>query len=187
MPLSEGFLLEIEIRHLTVADAARYRDIRLEALRCSPEAFASTLETESEQPLSWFEQRLRDCDVFGGFREAELVGIVGYFAQRGRKLAHKGTLWGMYVRPGARNAGLARRLVETVVGHARERVELLQLSVVSENEPARRLYASLGFVEYGRERNALKQDGRYYDEVLMARSFAEPQAAHLAGSCKEGT
>ena len=43
--------------------------------------------------------------------------------------------------------------------------------MVRDNEQARRLYTSLGFVEYGLERNALKQDGRYYDEVLMAKNL----------------
>jgi RimJ/RimL family protein N-acetyltransferase len=43
--------------------------------------------------------------------------------------------------------------------------------VVQDNARARRLYASLGFVDYGIERNALKQNGRYYDEVLMAKDL----------------
>ena len=43
------------------------------------------------------------------------------------------------------------------------------LPVVSSNEPAQRLYAALGFVEYGFEKNALKHEGRYCDEVLMAK------------------
>jgi RimJ/RimL family protein N-acetyltransferase len=46
---------------------------------------------------------------------------------------------------------------------------MVQLTVVSENEAARRLYGALGFVEYGLEKRALKQDGRYYDEVLMVK------------------
>jgi RimJ/RimL family protein N-acetyltransferase len=45
--------------------------------------------------------------------------------------------------------------------------------VVRDNEQARRLYASLEFREYGVEKNALKQDGRYYDEVLMAKDLLE--------------
>ncbi len=77
----------------------------------------------------------------------------------------------MYVQPGSRKAGVGRRLVETIIDFARKRVELIQLAVVSDNEQARRLYASLGFLEYGIERNALKQDGRYYDEVLMAKDL----------------
>ena len=77
----------------------------------------------------------------------------------------------MHVRSNARKAGVGRRLVETIIEFARQRVELVQLSVVSENEQARRLYERLGFVEYGIEKNALKQDGRYYDEVLMAKDL----------------
>jgi ribosomal protein S18 acetylase RimI-like enzyme len=91
--------------------------------------------------------------------------------REGQKEVHKGLLVGMYVRPSARNAGVARRLVETIVELARHRVELVQLSVVSENEQARRLYEHLGFVEYGIEKKALKQGGRYYDEVLMAMAL----------------
>jgi ribosomal protein S18 acetylase RimI-like enzyme len=89
--------------------------------------------------------------------------------QDGPKRRHKGLLWGMYVRPAARNLGLGRRLVEAVLKHASGHVELLQLTVVSENLSAHRLYTSLGFAEYGREARALKQNGRYYDEILMVR------------------
>jgi RimJ/RimL family protein N-acetyltransferase len=52
-------------------------------------------------------------------------------------------------------------------------VEMVQLTVVSENEAARRLYEAMGFVEYGYERRALKHDGRYYDEVLMVNFLNE--------------
>ena len=74
--------------------------------------------------------------------------------------------------PTRRGTGLARRLVEAVIAHARGRVELIQLSVVVGNKPARRLYASLGFVEYGIEKKSLKYRGRYYDEILMAKDLS---------------
>ncbi len=77
----------------------------------------------------------------------------------------------MYVQPSSRKAGVGRRLVETIIDFARQRVELIQLAVVIDNEQARRLYASFGFLEYGIEKDALKQDGRYYDEVLMAKDL----------------
>jgi len=64
-------------------------------------------------------------------------------------------------------------LVETVIDFARQHVEILQLNVVSDNEPARRLYARLGFVEYGLEKDSLKQGGTYYDEILMALDLKE--------------
>src|SRR5260221_24886 len=45
----------LQIRRLEPSDAALYREIRLEGLRISPEAFGSTFEKEDAQPLSWFE------------------------------------------------------------------------------------------------------------------------------------
>jgi ribosomal protein S18 acetylase RimI-like enzyme len=155
------------------ADAALFRDIRLEGLRCSPEAFGSTFEVENAQPLIWFSNRLdgSKSKMFGAFQGSELVGIAGLLIKEGQKEAHKGMLVGMYVQPGSRNTGVGRRLVETIIEFARERVELIQLAVVSGNEKARRLYARLGFLEYGIEKKALKQGGHYYDEILMAKDL----------------
>jgi RimJ/RimL family protein N-acetyltransferase len=161
----------IQIRRLTPADAALYRDIRLEGLRCNPEAFGSTFEDENARPLTFFSERLGSSAAFGAFDESEIVGIAGLLIHEGQKEAHKGLLVGMYVRPSARKTGVGRRLVETIIDFACQRVELIQLAVVSDNEQARRLYERLGFVEYGLEKKALKQDGHYYDEVLMAKDL----------------
>jgi RimJ/RimL family protein N-acetyltransferase len=163
----------LQIRRLETSDAALYREIRLEGLERCPEAFGSTFEKESSQLPSWFEAAIGRSDIFGAFLEGTLAGIAGYVAQQGSKQAHKAVLWGMYIRPATRNAGLGKKLVASVLDHARGRVEMVQLTVVSENETARRLYSAMGFVEYGLEKRALKQDGRYYDEVLMVRFLDE--------------
>ena len=159
---------DIHIRRLMPADAAQYREIQLAGLKDCPEAFGSTFETENLKPLSSFAERLGSSAVFGAFRGAELLGIAGFAVREGVKEAHKGLLWGMYVQPDARKSGVGRQLVEAIIDFARQRAELIQLSVVSDNQPARRLYARLGFVEYGVEKNSLKQGGRYFDEILMA-------------------
>jgi GNAT superfamily N-acetyltransferase len=106
---------QIQIRRLAPADAALYRDIRLEGLRCDPEAFGSTFEAENARPLAFFSDRIGGSTTFGAFHGSELVGIAGLLIHEGQKGAHKGLLVGMYVRPGARKAGVARRLVETIV------------------------------------------------------------------------
>jgi ribosomal protein S18 acetylase RimI-like enzyme len=175
----------IEIRRLAqenAADGALYRDIRLEGLRANPEAFGSTFEIENARTLSWFFDRLGTSTVLGAFCDTKLVAIAGFAIQEGQKRDHKGLLWGMYVRPGARGIGVGRRLVEAVLDLARQRVELIQLTVVQDNEQARRLYASLGFLDYGLEKNALKQNGRYYDEVLMAKNLLGSGSAGAFGA-----
>ena len=159
---------DLQIRLLTPGDAASYRAIRLAGLKDTPEAFGSTFEAEAAKPLA---DRLTASQIFGAFRGSALLGVAGFAAREGAKEAHKGLLWGMYVRPEARGSGVAHRLVEAVVDFARPLVELIQLSVVVGNERARRLYARHGFVEYGIEKNSLKFGGKYYDEILMAKQL----------------
>jgi ribosomal protein S18 acetylase RimI-like enzyme len=61
----------------------------------------------------------------------------------------------MYIRQEARNRGVGRSLVEAVINRARQRAELIQLPVVSDNESARRLYDRLGFAQYALEKKSL--------------------------------
>ena len=169
--------MSFTIRRLTAADASAYRDVRLEGLARHPDGFGSAWEDEAEQPLAWFEQRIVNAAVFGGFlnNESDLAGVAGLIVPQGAKQRHKGVLMGMYVRPAARGTGLALALVQTVLSHARTVVEEVQLTVAPHNEAAQRLYRSVGFVEYAREPRSLKIDGKYHESVLMTLPF-EPVA-----------
>src|SRR5260370_33461168 len=95
------------MRQLTPGDAALYRSIRLEGLKESPEAFGSTFEVEFTKPLAWFFDRLSGSVVFGAIRDAKILGVAGFAGRQEEKEAHKGLLWGMYVRPDARGAAVA--------------------------------------------------------------------------------
>ena len=162
------------IRRLRSDDAASFRAIRLEAVKANPEALGSTFELEDKLDVTWFAGRLEDSHVMGAFQDGELVGTAGFSIQQGQKNAHKGRLWGMYVRPSARNLGVGRLLLGAVLDVARENVELIQLSVVTENRPARKLYESAGFLEFGIELKASKLGDKYYDEAHMALDFCRP-------------
>jgi RimJ/RimL family protein N-acetyltransferase len=157
------------VRRLSNQEADTYRSIRLESLQQDPEAFGSTLEREVNESRQNFLERFDRSTLFGGFVGPKLQAIVGFQPFEGPKIAHKGVLWGMYVRPEARGTGLATALVGSLIEHAREHVEQIQLTVVSNNPRARRFYQRMGFSEYGLEKEALKYNGVYFDEVLMVR------------------
>jgi GNAT superfamily N-acetyltransferase len=159
------------IRRLRPDDAASFRAIRLEAVKVDPEALGSTFELEDRLDVAWFARRLEDSHVMGAFQDGKLVGTAGFSIQQGQKNAHKGRLWGMYVRSSSRKLGVGRLLLCAVLDVARESVELIQLSVVTERRPARRLYDSAGFVEFGVELKAAKHGDKYYDEAHMALDF----------------
>jgi RimJ/RimL family protein N-acetyltransferase len=159
------------IRVLTPNDAAAFRRVRLDALRLHPEAFATAYEDEAQLSVQQFAERLTTPGLtrFGGFAGDELVGLVGLTLRPGLKERHKAHLFSMYVDTAHRHSGLAAQLVTTVIDNARTAgAWVLQLSVTIGNTPAQRLYRRLGFTPYGVERRALRIDGRFYDEELMA-------------------
>lgn len=162
------------VRRLGTPDAAAYRALRLEALAAHPEAFGASWDAETGEPPAWFAERLARNAVFGGHAEGSgLAGVVALAVSEAPKLRHKGALWGMYVRPEARGAGLASVLLARVLDHARGVVEEVRLTVTASNAAAVRLYEPAGFVAYGREPRALRVGDAYHDAVLMARRLGD--------------
>lgn len=159
------------IRRVTVADVAAYREIRLEALLTAPTAFGSSYERESQNSLQDFEGYLTNSYVAGAWLGGRLVGTAGFRREEHAKVAHRGHIWGVYVKPEARGRGVARELITGLLAVARAQVEQVHLSVVTENTSARRLYEDLGFLTYGVEPRSLLVDGRYLDEAMMVLRF----------------
>jgi ribosomal protein S18 acetylase RimI-like enzyme len=160
---------EFSIRHLSQADAADYRAIRLAALRNAPEAFGSTYESEAARPISGWQERLAAPGAFGAYMGNDIVGLARFVQDSGSaKERHKGAVYGMYVAPEARGQGIGAALIEAVIEHASGVVEQLRLGVVDANLAAIRLYQEHGFETYGTEMRALKTDTGYSNELLMA-------------------
>lgn len=107
--------------------------------------------------------------MMGAFQEGRLVGMAGLLRGAARKTRHKADVIAVYVTPPAQGQGVARRLIEGLIGEARqlEGLEQLTLTVVAENTAARNLYLGLGFAVYGTEPRSLRVGDRYYDEDDM--------------------
>jgi ribosomal protein S18 acetylase RimI-like enzyme len=165
----------MEMRPLTEADAAAWRELRLRMLREHPDAFGSSYEENVTRPVESFAQRLRkahnlpDSFILGAFEEGKLVGSAGLQREEGAKDRHKADIFSVYVAPELRVRGVARALLTELIVRARAApgLEQLQLAVTTHNATARSLYAALGFETYGVEHHALKLGERYFDEELM--------------------
>ncbi|RLL43875.1 N-acetyltransferase [Oceanobacillus piezotolerans] len=163
----------MNIRTLNESDAPLYQELRLSALKINPEAFGSTYEREVKFSIETVGQRLKpvkDKFVLGAFDDSgSLVGIVTFMRESSLKMNHKGNIFGMYVAPEGRGRGLGKSLMMELIGKVKnfDGLEQINLTVVSENESAKKLYKSLGFEVYGVERKALKFNGQYFDEDLM--------------------
>ena len=155
------------IRRLAEGDAAAFRALRLAGLLEAPTAFGSSYDTEKNSSVADFVGIIARNYLAGAFVEGRLVGVAGFYQSTGEKSSHRGNIWGVYVDPAHRGAGIARALMENVMAHAKGVVAQVHLCVVTENAAALALYKHLGFVSYGVEPRALRIGGRFYDEELM--------------------
>ena len=173
------------VRRLTPEDAAAFKAIRLEALEGYPGAFTQSYAEAERDEVAIYANRLGAGPdaVFGAFVEGELIGTAAFSVRKGEKIAHKGLLWAVYVRPGTRSRGLGRALVSQVLEHAKPHVLMLQATVVSDNPVAQALYASLGFETYGVEASSLFVEGRLIDDIHIVHWLGHtPDAWPLAAA-----
>ena len=161
----------MEIRQLHGNDAESYRALRHEALLKNPEAFGSSYEDERNYAASDYRQRLdsKFTYTFGAFNESQLVGVVTLVPEGKVKLKHRANIFAMYVTPAQRGQSTGRLLMKKAIQQANEltNIEQIYLTVNASNEPAKKLYTSLGFETYGLDKNAMRIDGSYHDEELM--------------------
>ena len=108
--------------------------------------------------------------AFGAFDGARMVGFAGLRREAMRQLSHKALLWGVFVDVPQRGKGVARRLVAACIALAENDPAILQvhLSVNAENNSARQLYESLGFIHYGTEPRSMRVGELFYDEHHLA-------------------
>ena len=157
------------IRPLTAADAEAYRAIRLRALQEHSEAYTSSYDEELPITVADWEKRLAtdpsESATFGAFVDNTLVGITTYSRLTRQKQRHRALIVAVYVAPEARGQGVARRLLDAAVAHARTiaGVRDLVLAVTVGNDVARDMYRKAGFVTFAREPHHICIEGQFYD------------------------
>lgn len=112
-----------------------------------------------------------DSFTLGAYSENQLAGIVSFARDGGdrEKLRHKGVLFRMYVSKHFRGQGIAKKLIQTLVERVNQiaDIEQINLTVIANNDNAKKLYEKFGFVTFGSESNAIKWKGKYFTEDQM--------------------
>lgn len=154
----------LRVRPGTTSDAMALRDIRLEALADSPEAFGDTYE----RCVAWDDEQWTRCAEEWNFYLAERGGRVVGMARGEVHDERPNTRWlfAMYVSPQARGTTVARELVDAVGAWAlAEGVDALHLYVSSSMSRAKAFYAKCGFAPTGHSVSGGPEDPREFLEM----------------------
>jgi RimJ/RimL family protein N-acetyltransferase len=113
----------------------------------------------------------KDHPQFVALVDGSVVGWCDIVPKAWPSLRHSGIL-GMGVIQGFRGQGIGGALIAVALEAAKRKgLTRIELTVRTDNEPARKLYEKFGFVHEGRLLRHLLIDGEYRDSDLMALLF----------------
>jgi len=162
---------EIAIRVLDEEDWHLYRDVRLAALKESPNSFTASYEEEVAQDEPFWRNRMVRSARFLAERDGVATGVVSL--GRSSDDPETGEIFGLYVTPAARNTGTSWRLVEAAADRAKaEGLRQVNYWVGTENARAIAFAANFGFRPSGDRRETRVQNADYGElEVSMVLSL----------------
>lgn len=168
-------MVDITVRLLGEDEWQLYRDVRLAALRDSPEAFVARFEDEASYDDDFWREQMSPTIRIVAELGNEPVGLVCLGLHN--EDPETGAVFGLWTAPTVRGQRVAWRLVST----ARERAaedgrRLLYFWVVSDNASAVAFAASFGFRSTSERRPVRVTDGereKDADEVAMVLPLVE--------------
>ncbi len=157
--------MESTIRPAVPADAASIAEIANH-----PEVAKNLMTMPTETAAEWAKRLERYKYSFVAVVEGEVVGMAGLAPGPLPRMAHTGLLH-LMVHPRFHGRGIGTALMQHTLDFADTWLMLhrLELSVFSSNQRAQALYERLDFVVEGRKRDSAIAQGRFVDEILMAR------------------
>jgi ribosomal protein S18 acetylase RimI-like enzyme len=142
------------IRKLGAEEGMLYKQLRLGALKESPDAFSPTWKESSiHEDQYWMDSARRiaesdELEIFVVEYEDKPVGLVSGQIDEER-IGHIGAMW---VDPKIRGKGVGKLLLSHVVAYLQERdCKLIELTVTESNLSATQLYLSIGFAFTGND------------------------------------
>lgn len=148
-----------------------YRELRLLAVKDSPEAFMETEEEALVCSEEKWKQRASSPDGFMLFAQADNkpVGMISAYWENKERCKHIAHLVGFFVQREYRGQGVGKQLFTAALEKLKQdtHMEKVDIGVVATQKAAHHLYKKFGFREIGRKEKEQKVGDHYYDEYLM--------------------
>lgn len=162
----------VEIVKLRVGEWPLYKQIRVEAVTDSPQAFGSNRDQQLAHPDSFWQQRLEEAErgeqqwLLFARSGKDLVGMIGAYGEE--ETPQEATVISVYVTPSARGKGISTLLMRAILDELKKAgIHKVWIGVNIQQKAALHLYQKTGFVVERTEHNRMG-DGEFHDEYLMS-------------------
>lgn len=103
--------------------------------------------------------------------DGKLAGMAVFYIQTFEKLRHQ-SLFAIINAPEYRGKGIGSQFLKYLFSYAKKTLHLEKIHLeVYEGNPAHRLYERLGFIEYGRHEDFLKDGDEYITKIVMEKDL----------------
>ncbi|MEM7119391.1 MAG: GNAT family N-acetyltransferase [Chloroflexota bacterium] len=151
-----------------------YFSFRLLSLQQAPHMFASDAQSWQAASPQALEQHLlnsqsRKAPILGVWQDDKVIALTGLNRSFQPTVAHKATLWGLFVSAAHRRQGVATQLLAFAMKTAQELGSVRQLRAVvnATSQEAIGLFEKVGFKRFGLEPRAKLVDGTFHDQIYF--------------------
>ncbi|MGR3912771.1 MAG: N-acetyltransferase [Candidatus Rhabdochlamydia sp.] len=133
--------------------------------------FPMISEWEIQDAVKIWKGYIRQKSAFTAEYDGKVAGMGVLYLQPFEKWAHQ-CCFALIVDKPYRNLGIGKALIEHFekVGKETFSLKFLHLEVYDHN-PAIHLYRKMGFIEFGRHPQFIKENGIYKDKILMQKTL----------------
>lgn len=159
------------IRALCDEDVDAFIKIRKDSLELDPMSFGANpfATIYRAKTIKDLKAKNHENFILGWFSDDVLVGTLGFIRNQNPKTRHKGFIWGVFVYEAYRGQGIGKQLLESALQKV-ARLDGLKKVTLGASDISKRalsLYRKMGFIEYGREDDAMLWDERPMAEILF--------------------
>jgi RimJ/RimL family protein N-acetyltransferase len=175
----ERSVFAMNIRAIRESDSEQFLllckvlDEETQFMLLEPSERTTTIEEQTHRIRSILSQD--NQIIFVVEHKDKLVGFLGAFGGSYHRNQHCAHIV-IGIRQDFVGQGIGRQLFEAIEKWAVDhKLHRLELTVMSQNEPAIGLYQKMGFKTEGVKQDSLLVNGRYVDEYYMAKILNQPQ------------
>ncbi|MEK7141350.1 MAG: GNAT family N-acetyltransferase [Patescibacteria group bacterium] len=166
----------VKIIKLSAEHWAKYKAIRLEALKSDPIAFADIYDNVVVYEDSYWRNRLINPEEIWLFAEIDshIVGMIGTYLRVNNQPLESAAIVGVYVSKNYRGKGISRKLMNQMLEEISKTgfIKKVKLWVAEIQNSARKLYEKSGFKYIGKDKKNIEHNGKVYEEFIMEKDLA---------------